>query len=325
MTQTKGTEKEDYGFCRNSPHYEMLVENINGEKVEQNIERACKSFTNDICSFENSKAEEICKDFFRMYKFLNEVYRNRETNSTLTNEDFDFLNYWLNVKLKGKSSNASICVGEFEKTIESQGGDFKSSKTKLGKHLHVIDPDNLSKMELLCELYDTKQKIINIIFDKDIALDEKKLCQEHLKKCYDNYIKGMKNCLNSYDDFYKALKVFESGYKYLTDEVPHKSEYCKINEHIRLPEYDPVLEKEQRKIMAFKIMSAPLMLPFVIPLLYKYTPFGPFLRTKINLVKERWLNPDENGSELLSMSTDTEDNISENEEYNIGYYSATNL
>ncbi|SBT02539.1 PIR Superfamily Protein, partial [Plasmodium ovale curtisi] len=54
-----------------------------------------------------------------------------------------------------------------------------------------------------------------------------------------------------------------------------------------------------------------------------YTPLGPFLRTKVNLVKERWLNPDENGRELLQMSTDTEDNISVNEEYIIGYYPGT--
>ncbi|SBT00961.1 PIR Superfamily Protein, partial [Plasmodium ovale curtisi] len=320
-----------YGFCRNSPHYEMLVENIKREEDipksadDQKIENACKTFKNEVCLFDDPSAEDICKKILYMYRFLDKVQRSQDSSSTLTNEDFDFLNYWLNVKLKGKSSDASICMDEFEKTIESQGGDFKSSKTKLGKHLHVIDPDNLANMELLCELYDTKQKITNIIFDQDIATDEKKLCHEYLQKCYDNYIKGMNNCLNSYDDFYKALKVFESGYKLLTVEVPFKSEYCIISEHLRLPKYDPVLEREQRRIMAFKIMSAPLMLPFVIPLLYKYTPFGPFLRTKINLLKERWLNPDENGSELLSMSTDTEDNISENEEYNIGYYSGTNL
>ncbi|SBT73971.1 PIR protein [Plasmodium ovale] len=331
MTQTKGTGKEDYGFCRNSAHYEMLVENIKREEViqesvdAQKIESACNTFNNDVCLFDNPSAKDICKKILYMYKFLDKVQRSQDSSSTLTNEDFDFLNYWLNIKLKDKSSDASICMNEFEKTIESQVGDFKSTKTKLGKHLHVIDPDNLENMELLCELYDTKQKITNIIFDEDIKIDEKNLCQGYLQKCYDNYIKGMKNCLSSYDDFYKALKVFESGYKLLTDEVPYKSEYCIISEHLRLPKYDPVLEKEQKRIMTYKIMSAPLMLPFIIPLLYKYTPFGPFLRTKINLVKERWLNPDENESELLSMSMDTEDNIYENEEYNIGYYSGTDL
>ncbi|SBT01184.1 PIR Superfamily Protein, partial [Plasmodium ovale curtisi] len=43
------------------------------------------------------------------------------------------------------------------------------------------------------------------------------------------------------------------------------------------------------------------------------------LRTKINMVKDRWINPDKNEDELLPLSTDIEDNISDNEEYNIGY------
>ncbi|SBS92069.1 PIR Superfamily Protein, partial [Plasmodium ovale curtisi] len=55
-----------------------------------------------------------------------------------------------------------------------------------------------------------------------------------------------------------------------------------------------------------------------------YTPLGTFLRTKINIVKNRWINSDEYESELSQLSTNIEDNISDDGEYNIGYYSATN-
>ncbi|SBT55500.1 PIR Superfamily Protein [Plasmodium ovale wallikeri] len=57
---------------------------------------------------------------------------------------------------------------------------------------------------------------------------------------------------------------------------------------------------------------------------YNFTPFGPFLRAKINRVKDRWMNTDTNVDELLPLSTDIEDNISDYGEYNIGYYSETN-
>ncbi|SBS89328.1 PIR Superfamily Protein, partial [Plasmodium ovale curtisi] len=53
--------------------------------------------------------------------------------------------------------------------------------------------------------------------------------------------------------------------------------------------------------------------------------FGPFFRAKTKMIKNRWINPDKNESELLLLSTDDEDNISENGEYNISYYSGTNL
>ncbi|SBT83304.1 PIR protein, partial [Plasmodium ovale] len=68
-----------------------------------------------------------------------------------------------------------------------------------------------------------------------------------------------------------------------------------------------------------KISSTLSVLSLVLPLIYKYTPFGPFLRIKISMVKDRWIHPDKNGEELLPLSTDIEDNISDNEEYNIGY------
>ncbi|SBS98732.1 PIR Superfamily Protein, partial [Plasmodium ovale curtisi] len=269
-----------YNFCRNSPYYEMVAENINREidvqekdsqKQEevQKINDACKSISKDLCSFENSSSEDFCKKVLYMYKFLDKVQSLWKPPSTITNEDLDFLNYWLNVKLKDKSNNSSMCIGKFIEIIKSQGENFISVKINLIEHLHVIDPNKLENMELLCELYDTKQKITDIMFDPDRTKDKEDLCKGYTKTCYDNYKKSMDNCLDEYDDFYAALKMFERGYKYLTDEVPDKSGYCKISEYFQLPEYDPVLETKQRRIMTFKIMSAPLMLPFVIPLLYK--------------------------------------------------------
>ncbi|SBT55466.1 PIR Superfamily Protein [Plasmodium ovale wallikeri] len=312
-----------YGFCINSPHYKMLLENIHKEGVVQEIEDACNSFSKDVCSSENLSGIEICKKILYMYKYLDKVQSSRDSKSTLTNEDLDFLNYWLNATLKSKNNDISICIREFYKAIKPKEEYFISNKINLEKRLQVIEPSKLENMELLSELYDTKQKIIDIIFDQDDTVDKKALCKEYTKKCHDKYIEGMKNCLNSYDDFYKALKLFEGGYNYLTDKVSNTSEYCKIYEHFRLPEYDPVLETEQRRIMTFKIMSAPLMLPLVIPLLYKFTPFGPFLRSKIRMVKDKWMNMDKNESELLSLSTDIENNISDNDEFNLGYYSVT--
>ncbi|SBT83631.1 PIR protein, partial [Plasmodium ovale] len=264
-----------YNFCINSPYYQMVVKNISKEKDiqkeedVQKIEAACKSLSNDVCSSENRTEKEICENILYMYKFLDKVQRSRNPPSTITNEDLEFLNYWLNATLKSKNSDISICIREFYKAIKTEEAYFISNKINLEKHLQVIDSRKLENMELLSELYDTKQKIIDLMFNQDSTVDKKELCKEYTKKCHDKYIQAMKNCLNSYDDFYKALKLFEGGYNYLTDKVSNTSEYCKINEHFRLPEYDPVLETEQRRIMTFKIMSAPLMLPFIIPLIYK--------------------------------------------------------
>ncbi|SBT83683.1 PIR protein [Plasmodium ovale] len=322
-----------YGFCSNSPYYKMVIENKkkndtvlteNEKKNVENIENVCKSIQENICSFANSSAIDICKDFFYMYKYLHEYYNSRNPENTLTNEDFDFLNYWLNVKLKDGNSNASMCINEFNKIKKNESENFISNKKKLDKDLHVIDPDNLENMELLYELYNTKQKIIDIMFDLNNTEDKKELCKNYTEICYNKYMEGMNKCLYGYDDFYKVLKLFERDYKYLIEDVIDESRKCKSHDFFRLPANDPVLEAKQRRIMTIKILSSPLILLFVIPLLYKYTPLGPYLRTKINTVKTRWMNSDEYGSELSSLPTDIEDNISDNGEYNIGYYSGRN-
>ncbi|SBS93581.1 PIR Superfamily Protein [Plasmodium ovale curtisi] len=339
MTRTQGTGEETYRFCRNSPYYEMVVKNINRvedilekdvqkedeqqKKDVENVKSACNSFSYDVCSFEKLSSEDICKKILYMYIFLDNAQRLWKKPSTITNEDLDFLNYWLNVKLKDKSSNASMCIGKFIEKIKSQGTDFISREINLEKHLHVIDPSKLENMEILCELYDTKKKITDIMFDLDITDDEKKLCPGHLEKCHDKYIEGMYNCRNGYDDFCKAIKNFERDYNYIIEKEKDESGQCKTSEYFQLLDYDSFVEKP-RRIMTIKFLSSPLILSFVIPLLYKYTPLGPLLRTKINAVKNRWMNPDKNREELLLSSTDIEDNISDNGDYNIGYYSGTN-
>ncbi|SBT82937.1 PIR protein [Plasmodium ovale] len=306
MTRKKGTGEETYRFCRNSPYYEMVVKNIN--RVEdikeedeqkknevQNVKSACNSFSYDVCSFEKLSGEDICKKILYMYKFLDNAQRLWKQPSTITNEDLGFLNYWLNVKLKDKSSNASMCIGKFIEKIKSQGTNFISREINLEKHLHVIDPSKLENMEILCDLYDTKKKIFDIMFDGDTTDDKKKLCPGHLEKCHEKYIEVMYNCRNGYDDFCNEIKIFERGYNYLIENETDKSGNCKSSEYFQLLDYD-----------------------------FFYTPLGPLLRKKINVVKNRWMNPDKNREELLLSSTDIEDNISDNGDYNIGYYSGTN-
>ncbi|SBT84118.1 PIR protein [Plasmodium ovale] len=344
-----------YNFCRNSPYYQMVVEYINREiDVQEEVDQkkkddikklkdTCNSFSSNICSFENLSDKDICEKFFYMYKYLHEYYNKQDSKSTLTNEDFDFLNYWLNVKLKDGNSNASICIDAFNRKIKDVDENFISVIKKLEKDLHVIDASNLENMELLFELYNNERIILNMMRGQDYpeekktnkekatevkatevkateekaiednaieenAIDEKenekqKSCSDYTEDCSTKYKKAMDKCLNDNDDFYKALKDFKISYNYAVEQETQDLRNCKSSQYFHLPNYDPVLEK-QRNIMAGKILSAP---------------------AKTKMIKNRWINPDKDENELLLLSTDNEDNICENGEYNIGYYSGTNL
>ncbi|SBT59475.1 PIR Superfamily Protein [Plasmodium ovale wallikeri] len=319
-----GSGKENYTFLRNSHYYGNLIPGFETKTIDPERERVCGMFSDDAGLSESSSAKEMCKEFMYMYNYLNRINKSVKEDNTLTEEDCHFMNYWLNVNLKKNNIDASICANIFYEKLKSMSKSVFSSPTKLEEHLHVIDPSNLENMEILYELYNTKQKIIDIMFDLDNKEDKKDLCKNYTKICYDKYMEGMNKCLYGYDNFYKVLKLFERDYKSLIEEVDDKSGKCKSNDLFRLPENDVVLEAKQRRIMRINISSSPLILLFVIPLLYRFTPFGPFLRKKINTVKNRWMNADEYESEFLSLPTDIEDNISDNGEYNIGYYSETN-
>ncbi|SBS95102.1 PIR Superfamily Protein [Plasmodium ovale curtisi] len=321
MTCKKGTSKESYIFLRNSHYYGNLLPGFDKDFIEPQKKEVCSIFQNETGFSESTSLKEICENFMYMYNYLNKVNKDRVTDNTITVEDCHFMNYWLNVNLENNNIDTSICVNDFYDKLKSKNVSFFSSSTKLEDHLHVIDLNVLENMKLLYNLYDNAVKIISIISNKECTNEEQKSCIDHIKECDKKYKEAMDRCFNSNDDFYNALKNFKDGYKIITEPSYNKSNACKYREFYYFPEYDGVLEK---KANAIKISSTLLVLSFALPLIYKYTPFGSFLRAKIRMVKNKWMNSDEYGSELPSLPTDVEDNISDNGEYNIGYYSETN-
>ncbi|SBT83773.1 PIR protein [Plasmodium ovale] len=318
MTREKEKAKNIYKFCINSHYYETLVQYVNGKYGEVKEEKNCDNIIVDTHLYENVSTDVICKEFKYLHKSFGK-YHDKEIfpKGTFTDYDCNFLNYWLNDKLRKKVSDGSNHIKLFYEKIKEKEKTFYCDDKEMEDYMHVIDPEILENMKILYELYHTKQKILDIMLKQDYSNNPEKLCPEYLEKCYNKYIEGMNNCRNGYDDFCKALKSFEGAYKYLIENKTDESGHCKVSEYFIFPDYDSVLEK-QRRILTIKILSSPLILSF-------YTPFGSFLRAKTKMIKNRWINPDKNESELLLLSTDDEDNISENGEYNIGYYSGTNL
>ncbi|SBT72968.1 PIR protein [Plasmodium ovale] len=326
MTCNKGTSEESYIFLRNAHYYWYLLKEFDNSTFKDKRESVCGIFLKDINLSGNSSAKEICEKFMYIYENLNKIHNKGANEKTITDEDCHFINYWLNVNLKKNNIDPSICVNDFYDKLKGKNVPFFSSSTKLEDHLHVIEPNVLENMKLLYKLYDNAVEIKSIIDNEVYTSEEEKnkekeSCSKYTKECDENYKEAMDRCINSNDNFYNALKNFKDAYDIITKPNSNESNACNSSEFYYFPEYDGVLEK---KANAIKISSTVLVLSFALPLLYKFTPFGPFLRAKINIVKDRWMNPDKNGDELLPLSTDIEDIISDNENYNIGYYSETN-
>ncbi|SBT84465.1 PIR protein [Plasmodium ovale] len=316
-----------YKFCINSHYYEVILKHVEDNKSEVDQEKKCDNISHGTVFHGNLSTQDICKQFKFLYKSLSKNPIKQPTEKSIFSDyDCDFLNYWLNDKLKGKVIDGSNYIKHFYDKIKEHDVTVFTDHEELGNYMHVIDSEILENMKLLYNLYDNAVKIISIISNEVYTSDEQKnekqkLCSDYTKECDKYYKEAMDRCLNSNVDFYIALKNFKDGYKIITEPSSNKSNACNSSEFYYFPEYDALLEK---KANAIKISSTLSVLSLVLPLIYKYTPVGPFLRTKINMVKDRWINPDKNEEELLPLSTDIEDNISDNEEYNIGYYSETN-
>ncbi|SBT57583.1 PIR Superfamily Protein [Plasmodium ovale wallikeri] len=329
MSCKKGIDK--YMFCTNSNYYETLVQYVKGISSDVKKDEKCNDVKTSMTFFNNVQAKDICEEF----KFLYKSFSTYPDGKTVKNDPFSyydcyFLNYWLNDKLRENVSNDSIMVEEFYEEIKNKDKNFFSKTNDLEAYLHVIDPTVLENMKLLYKLYDNAVNIMSIINTQNYTDEEEKnkyhkSCSEYTNECDKKYKEAMDRCFNSNDDFYNALKNFKDAYDIIAKPISNESNACYSGNFLYFPEYDPVPEKEKEKrIMTIKISSILSVLSLTLPLIYKFTPFGPFLRAKINMVKDRWMNPDKNGEELLPLSTDIEDIIFDNENYNIGYYSETN-
>ncbi|SBT83857.1 PIR protein [Plasmodium ovale] len=315
-------QRKLYTFCINSNYYVTLEQYVNGKSGEVEKVQNCDNLSSSMKFSKSLSSAEICKKFKFLYKSFGEHQgKNISDQGTLTDYDCNFLNYWLNDKLRENVNDDSINVKEFYERVKEKDSTFFSNPNDLEKHMHVIDPEILKNMKLLYKLYDSAVKIKSIIDNAVYINEEEKqkkqdACLEYTKECDENYKKAMDRCLNSNDGFYNALIYFKDSYKIITETSSNESNVCNSSEFDYFPEYDAVLEK---KANAIKISSTLSILSLVLPLIYRYTPFGPLLRANINRVKNKWMNMDEYGSELSSLPTDVEDNISDNEEYNIGY------
>ncbi|SBT84211.1 PIR protein, partial [Plasmodium ovale] len=248
----------------------MLVRYIKGKNGDVGKKNSCDNLSTEWIYSPSQSAENICKEFKFLYKSLNK-YRGDETrkNETFTEDDCNFLNYWLNDKLRNNDKDISICVKEFYGEMNRQDKNFFSNPKNLENYMHVIDTEILENMKLLYELYHNAVKVINIIKDPTYKYEEHKSCNDYIEECDKKYKEAMDRCLNSNVDYYNALKIFKDSYQFLTEPSTDKSNTCEYSKFNIFPEYDPVLERKQRNIMVGKILSAPLILSFVIPLLYK--------------------------------------------------------
>ncbi|SCA83554.1 hypothetical protein PVT01_000052100 [Plasmodium vivax] len=318
-------QKSKYEFCKDSPYYQEILEYVekNNSAIENEIN--CNLSTTTLNFSNDTSAEKICKEFKFLYKTFHtfNVKKTKEED-IYTHTDCDFLNYWLNDKLKQKVIGGTIDVNKFYKEIKSKDEEETLKYDELGKYMNNIDLEILKNMKLLYELFYYERKILNMLLNHAYAVDDKKPCSHYTDNCYKTYTAALNRCLDGYKEFCKVLKHFKNSYNFSIREEIQDKNNCRKSDHFLLPEQDPVLEIEKKEAMRIQNLTSPLIVLLVTPLIYKFTPVGPFLQEKIKKVKNMWKSPKKNKEKMLSSSMDIENNISDNRKYKLAYNSVTN-
>ncbi|SBT84849.1 PIR protein [Plasmodium ovale] len=167
---------------------------------------SCETLLNDDISSQYRSPHIICEQFKFMYHSLITM-KDRSDVKEVKENDYLFLNYWLNDKLSTNSLKSSFSVKGFYIQLQEINKIYFSNKS-LGEKLNNIESYHLENMKILLDLYKIKNKIYSIISEGELP-NKNSSWLEHKNECNKKYKEGIIKCRDGCDDFYNALKLFK--------------------------------------------------------------------------------------------------------------------
>ncbi|SBT83162.1 PIR protein [Plasmodium ovale] len=295
--------------------YEVYIEKHSGTGIHNNT---CNVFNHDVPISSTESANNICATFKNLYKFIHTTKKSTRSEY-LDNNDFAYLNYWLNSKLKNNTLRHSITVKEFHEKMSNHEWDFVSGI--FDGILYDLGEDDFTNMNLLNNLEINYSEIYENIISR-IEKQGKISCLGYYQKYFNIYKEGIKRCPNN-TNFCNVLNIYKKKYESFSDPKTI-SEKC-IDEMIpKLPTYNHISLGDQKFTVIGTILGPSFGMFFTLVFLYKFTPFGQWILSKIGKNKITHSNLYEKNNQLL---LDTSDNVhinSAHNSYSISYDSAVN-
>ncbi|SBT53020.1 PIR Superfamily Protein [Plasmodium ovale wallikeri] len=307
-----------YSFFVSFTDYKKYEEEMKVRYSKNKDNTECEEFSWNTKKFGDESANDICIKF----KILRNVIlsKKRGVNSgILDNNDYSYLNYWLNDMSKNATSTNKITIGEFRMKVDGVEGTFAG--VLLHNKLYDIIEDDYQNIKLLEYLYlNYYRKFTEISGLKE---GKKILCFEYVKELFDTYKKGIIQCPHDNSNFCKALEHFKGVYNKLYLGDYGVSEKCTDVDLFILPTYSDVSLGD--KITAVgSILGPSFGTIFSMLLMYKFTPFGQWIRYKMGTNKEAHSNLYEKNDELLLDNSDSGYINADVNPYRISYDSITN-
>ncbi|VVA00378.1 PIR protein, partial [Plasmodium vivax] len=183
--------------------------------------------------------------------------------------------------------------------------------------IYDINKDDLYRMNILYNLYDKYIKLKNIIEDtsepnKQSLLNLSTACCPHYIKA--GYICNPGNNNNNSSKFCKELNTFKSKYDDIYQKIVQKgADYS--NNFIKLEECS------NPKIITTAVTGSIIGLIPLLGVLYKFTPMGQVLRSKMGILNNDISKNDEEMTNISLMEQENESLNFQQGTYNIKYQS----
>ncbi|SBT02064.1 PIR Superfamily Protein [Plasmodium ovale curtisi] len=281
----------------------------NGELENNN---GCSDFKNSHLITQGNE-QKICKAVILFFKDLNAHTDNKykdPTNENITYENTTYkdngckyLFYWLYTYALNKKESIKNTLNLY-KDLYTRYNKNHEGLIKLNKYIDEMDVHTSTKLVNLTNLYNELDKFFTENENKN-----EKVCKGDFIHSYNSYVD---ECRNGYDyDFCDELKNFRKKYNYFIKNV------MKCEEKDLLPPVESI-DAADMTIIPFSLISVTSL---ILPILYKFTAFGPWIRRLIkkNENKLEYINEETN----QSLNTyETRDDISNMQNYNIAYNSS---
>ncbi|SBT02271.1 PIR Superfamily Protein [Plasmodium ovale curtisi] len=277
----------------------------NDGELENNY--ICSEFTSSNLISESNE-QMICKAvilFFRDLKEQKYEYGGtKHDDITYRDNGCKHLFYWLYTHIK-KNEHSFKNTLSLYKQLYKIYDEQQDNSGIFNKYIDVMNEHTIEKLVKLTNLYNSFDKF----FTENENKKEKEVCKGDFIDLYNYYIY---ECRNGYDyDFCDELKNFRKKYNSFIKYA------MKCEEKYLLPPVEG-FNIVGTTVIPFSLISVTSL---IIPILYKFTALGPWIRRLIGKNKNVWQNINEETNNSLNTYEIGEDNFNMGD-YNIAYNSS---
>ncbi|KMZ95999.1 hypothetical protein PVNG_02848 [Plasmodium vivax North Korean] len=205
--------------------YFEFFSKLEHEKVYKALKKTNADSTDSYCTdecpyigfsnFTIRKYDNLCEKLNKLISYLCFKEGRGVLFPMLNTNDYEYLNYWLNVELENNKDKFSEIKKEL---IQHMKNDANScfNKDMFKEKLHHIEKSDFEYMNMLDNLYKDYAEIS--IMRHMGSSGQGRPCYMYSEKCYDNYELAIMKNRGMDTDFNKALQKFKETYASLRDD-----------------------------------------------------------------------------------------------------------